>query len=219
MKQAIGVVYALCAVLGLATIALTIYQGSQAWMTTDQMGQRLLQSGDFETASESFADPFKRGVAEYRAGNFKEAAQVFAGLPDPDALFNQANARMMLGEYETAIELYQRLLLQAPEREDAKVNLKIARGRWARVKEQGGQMTGGMLGADEIVYDSDAGANKSGEEMDDVGQGDLSDEQLRGLWLREVQTTPSDFLRAKFGFQLARQNSATQSNAKEDTGR
>lgn len=206
MKQATRTVYVFCGLLGLATIALTISQGFQAWITADQMGQRLLQAGDFGGASKTFDDPFKRGVAAYRAGNFKEAAEVFSGLPDPDAVFNQANARMMLGEYEAAIELYEATLERSPEYKDAKINLEIARGRWERVKDEGGQMTGGKLGADEIVFDSDAGTNKAGEQIEDTGESDLSDEQLRGLWLREVQTTPSDFLRAKFGFQLARQN-------------
>jgi Ca-activated chloride channel family protein len=31
----------------------------------------------------------------------------------------------------------------------------------------------------------------------------LSDEDLRATWLRRVQTTPGDFLRAKFAYQAA----------------
>ena len=33
----------------------------------------------------------------------------------------------------------------------------------------------------------------------------LSDEELRALWLRRVQTKPADFLRAKFAFQAQSQ--------------
>jgi Ca-activated chloride channel family protein len=39
-----------------------------------------------------------------------------------------------------------------------------------------------------------------------VAGGDpLSDEELRGLWLRRVQTKPADFLRAKFAYQVQAQ--------------
>ena len=32
----------------------------------------------------------------------------------------------------------------------------------------------------------------------------LTDAQLEALWMRRVQTTPGEFLRLKFGFQLER---------------
>jgi len=39
----------------------------------------------------------------------------------------------------------------------------------------------------------------------EVDQGaPLSEEELRALWLREVETRPADFLRAKFAYQLSR---------------
>jgi Ca-activated chloride channel family protein len=41
--------------------------------------------------------------------------------------------------------------------------------------------------------------------VDVTAGGKPSDEELRGLWLRRVQTKPADFLRAKFAFQ-ARQS-------------
>jgi Ca-activated chloride channel family protein len=31
----------------------------------------------------------------------------------------------------------------------------------------------------------------------------MSDEELRAVWLRQVQTKPADFLAAKFAYQLA----------------
>ena len=33
----------------------------------------------------------------------------------------------------------------------------------------------------------------------------MSDEQVRALWLKRVQTQPADFLRAKFAYQLQAQ--------------
>jgi Ca-activated chloride channel family protein len=37
----------------------------------------------------------------------------------------------------------------------------------------------------------------------ELAGGEVSDEELRATWLRRVQTTPGDFLRAKFAYQAA----------------
>jgi Ca-activated chloride channel family protein len=63
--------------------------------------------------------------------------------------------------------------------------------------------TGGQLEADAIVFDNRAKTASQTQEVD-VGAGDqLSDDELRALWLRRVQTQPADFLRAKFNYQLS----------------
>jgi hypothetical protein len=45
------------------------------------------------------------GVPEFKAGNFKEAAQIF-GMDMPEAAFDQGNALVMLGKYDEAIARY-----------------------------------------------------------------------------------------------------------------
>ena len=48
-----------------------------------------------------------------------------------------------------------------------------------------------------------ASARAAALSLAEVAGGDpLSDDQLRALWLRRVQTKPADFLRAKFAYQL-----------------
>ena len=67
---------------------------------------------------------------------------------------------------------------------------------------EGGDMTGGELGADEIVFDLNPSKPGAGEEVVEGGE-ELSDQELRAMWLRQVQTTPGDFLKAKFAYQQA----------------
>jgi Ca-activated chloride channel family protein len=66
---------------------------------------------------------------------------------------------------------------------------------------EGGDMTGGELGADEIVFDNKAGSSEQTEEV--AGNEPLSNQEIQALWLRRVQTKPADFLKAKFAFQQA----------------
>lgn len=59
--------------------------------------------------------------------------------------------------------------------------------------------------ADEIVFDADKDRLDQ-EGIETVMEGDqqaLSDEQLTEIWLRQVDTSPTSFLRYKFAYQAA----------------
>ena len=185
----------LAGVYSLATGALTLF-------TPDQKGYREFQQELFGDAATSFADPMWSGVALFRQGEFKQAAGVFAGLDTAESAFNQGNALPMQGEYVEAADRYSRALELRPEWDDAIKNREIALGRAERLKQVGGDMTGGMLGADEIVFNTGDSSPSAGEEQTDGGQA-LSDAEDRALWLRQVQTKPADFLSAKFAWQNA----------------
>jgi len=144
----------------------------------------------------------RRGAALYRSGDFAAAAEVYARLDTAAGQFNRGNALVLQGEYAQAIEAYERSLRRRPGWQEARDNLEIARLRAARLQTEGGDMTGGRLEADEIVFD--AGSPGSDEAPDPDTAGALDDQTLQALWLRRVQTRPEDFLRARFAFQLAR---------------
>lgn len=184
---------------GLALALAVIWSGW--WLTPDQQGQRYFQQNQFEQAAESFHDPLWIGSSWYRAGEFKKAAQQFARGTSAEAWFNQGNARLMLGEYDAAIDCYDQALEQRQDWPEAVENRSIAVARAKALEMKGGDMTGGMLGADEIVFDNNA---KSSEQTEEVSGGDpMSDQEIQALWLRRVQTQPADFLRSKFAMQQA----------------
>ena len=54
----------------------------------------------------------------------------------------------------------------------------------------------------EIKFDL-KGENKEEGKPTEMNGEKMSDAELRALWLRRVQTTPGDFLRAKFAYQAA----------------
>ena len=169
-------------------------------LTPDQAAYRLYQRGDYTAASERFADPMWQGTALFMQGDYKQAAGVFAGYDTAASAFNHGNSLVMLGKYSDAIARYERALELNPGWEDAEVNLEIARARADYLKKEGGEMTGGKLGADEIVFTKGKSDPAAGEETVEGGQ-ELSDSELQALWLRNVQTKPADFLRSKFAYQ------------------
>ncbi len=177
------------------------------WQTQDQQAQSAFDKEDYGRAAKLFTDPMRRGVAQFRAGEFKAAAATFGRVASPEGAFNRGNALIMLGKYKEAIIAFDRALTKRPEWEEAKTNRRIAAVR-AKRKEDAGEDRGGPteLGADDVVFDESAKKESGGDETEDeAGAGDsLSDKEIQAMWLRRVQTRPADFLRSKFAFQYAR---------------
>jgi Ca-activated chloride channel family protein len=171
------------------------------WFTPDQQGQRHFKLGEFEAAAQSFSDPMWQGVAWYRAGEFEKAAQAFARLDTAEANFNQGNAWLMRGKYQTAIASYDRALEKRSNWREARENRELAVARAKMVERQGGEMGEQKIGADEIVFDK---KKKSGAQDTEIaGEQVVSDASVQAMWLRRVQTKPADFLKAKFSYQNA----------------
>ncbi|KRE06702.1 hypothetical protein ASE63_23635 [Bosea sp. Root381] len=173
---------------------------SNLWLRPDQRGRVLLARNDPADAAMAFRDPLWRGVAFYRSGNFKEASQAFSARDTADGAFDQGNALVMLGQYEDAMKRYDRALVLRPGRPEATRNREIARIRAERRKTRGGETDQMDSKPDEIVYDKD---KKGGEDTTVAQATPMSDEAVRALWLKRVQTQPADFLRAKFAYQLS----------------
>jgi len=169
----------------------------------DQSGYGCFQNGDYDKAAEHFTDPLWKGVALFKQGQFKAAASLFAGYDTADSVFNHGNALLMQGKYEDAVQRYTRALELRPDWEAATVNLEIAVARAKLLKTEGGDMTGGKMEADEIVFSKGKAPPEAGEEQVEGGQ-EMDDAALRAMWLRRVQTKPADFLRTKFAYQHAR---------------
>lgn len=194
------------AALGVGVFAVAIVVGSirnpHFWRTSEQQGDRLLVEKRFAAAAKAYSDPWHMGVAQYRNGDFEAAARTFARVPGATGAFNQGNAWLMHGKYDTAIESYDRALGFRPGWQEAEENKALARARQAALDASGKDREQEATEAykpDELVFDL-KGENQN-EKPIEMNDKQLSDEELRSTWLRRVQTTPGDFLRAKFAYQ------------------
>lgn len=169
------------------------------WLTPDQHGRLLISQNRPADAARAFRDPLWRGVALFRAGDFKAAAQAFAARDTAEGAYDQANALVMLGQYDEALKRYDRALGLRPGWPEALNNREIARIRGERKKTEGGETSQTDSRPDEVVFDK---TRKGGEDTTVEAAMPMSDEAVRALWLKRVQTRPADFLRAKFAYQL-----------------
>jgi Ca-activated chloride channel family protein len=192
------------------------------WFTPEQQGQRLMDQEKYQEAATKFTSAEKIGAALFLAGDFENAATVLGRSGSADANYNRGNALIMQGQYEAAIESYQKALMKRPNWLEAEQNLEIARLRKQALAppddDSGG--TGGQLEADEIVFDDTGRVNKSSsEQVIDASDQPMGEEAIRAMWLRKVETRPADFLAARFNYQLAtRDKEITDDGAKSETG-
>lgn len=192
--------FALAAATVSAVVAVVV-GGADLWLTPDQQAQRLFREQKYLQAASLFTNPAWRGTALYRAGEFEDAAQMFARVDSATGQFNQGNAWLMHGAYEQAIKCYETALQAEPDWQRAAENRELAIARAALLSNEGGEMGDQRLGADKIVFDRKD--SKGGQDTDVDGGQAVSDQQLQAMWLRRVQTEPADFLRSKFAYQQA----------------
>ncbi|MBY0500835.1 MAG: VWA domain-containing protein [Alphaproteobacteria bacterium] len=97
----------------------------------DTLAKEALDQGNYEKALEIFKDPYRQGVAQYKAGNFAEAEKLFQESQRPevatDALYNLGNALANQQKLEQAVRAYERVLEKNPDHIKAKHNLEIVK--------------------------------------------------------------------------------------------
>jgi len=188
------------------------------WLTADQKGDHLMRQKKYAEAAQAYDDPWHIGVAQFRNGDFKEAAATFARVPGANGAFDQGNASLMHGDYDGAVASYDRALGFHPGWKEAEENKALALARKKMIDDAGkdaGDEQTGQDKPDEIVFDAKKEEGKPGDKPIEMGADKLSDEALRASWLRRVQTTPGAFLHAKFSYQAATQTQPADFEQKE----
>jgi Ca-activated chloride channel family protein len=108
----------------------------------DQRALQALQHGDAAQARKLATTSAVKGVADYRAGDFAEAAKSFAQGDDARSRYNLGNALAKQGKYEKAIAAYKDALQRDPKFADARANLDAVEDwlkRHAKPEPQQGQ--------------------------------------------------------------------------------
>ncbi len=126
----------------LCTMQLTptqAFEWRNLFLNNQQQGKAALEQQQYDQATQKFSDVYHKGVAQYKAGNYEDAAQYFEAVQRPEvqsaASYNLGNAQLMSGQIEQAIETYENLLKDSPDHEDARHNLEIARKLLEQQKE------------------------------------------------------------------------------------
>lgn len=177
------------------------FRWADLFFTADQQGRYAFEQGDYARAAERFEDSYWKGIALYHAEDYAAAIDQFARLETAEAYFYQANAFARTDDLEAAIASYEEALKRQPEFPQATTNLELVRS-WILPEEDDDEEAAGdpTFEADEVKFDEKGKKGKKGQ----IEQELFSEEQLAELWMRNIQTTPAEFLRRKFLIQSER---------------
>lgn len=194
----------IASVLLVGGLAVGTWRDPDFWFTANQRGERLMKHHEYAKAGAVFSDPWRIGIAQYRQGNFEDAAHTFRRVPGAEGSYDAGNSWLMHGKYEEAISEYDRALEVRPDFQMAKDNKALAIARREAMRRAGkdaAEESEDALPPDKIVFDLKPSDPTSDQQKPPMQATDLSDEQLQATWLRQVKTTPADFLKAKFAWQ------------------
>jgi len=180
------------------------------WLTPDQQGRLAFDRGDYAAAAKRFADPMWRGIAAYRAFDFIAAAEAFSHVDTVEGRFALANAQAQNHAYEKAIAIYDEVVKAQPDNAAAKTNRAIVVAALQakeekRRKQENQDAAPPDMKADEMKVDP----NQKGGKKIQVKADDLTTAGSAEAWMRQVQTSPADFLKLKFAIQAASTPAAT----------
>jgi len=169
------------------------------WLTPDQQGRYYFQKGDYKTAAERFEDPMWRGMALARAGDDAAAVDQFSMEDSAEAWYNQGNALAHLKKYPEAVAAYEQALSRRHPWLEAQENLELVRSLIPAKKpdkQEEEQELPPDMKPDEMKFDE---KGKQGQRK----QLSIDPAKMADIWMRNIQTSPADFLRRRFAIQAA----------------
>jgi len=188
------------------------------WLTPDQLGQFYMLNGHYARAAKSYDAIAWRGVAYYRAEDFKAAAEMFSRIESIEGHFNLANAWAHSRNYIKAVKSYNQVLKLDAEHKDDEISIYRSalknRDRMQKIIDEIN-----LLSASQKAENTDSTRDlpddqpqtADGAEREDfteqkieqlTAEDILLDDSINELWMRQVQKDPSQFLRIKFHMQL-----------------
>lgn len=177
------------------------------WLTPDQQGRWWMERGEPARAAMHFQDPFWRGLAHARSGQWQRAADDFARLDSPAAWFNQAQMLARLGRFAEAVAAYDQALLRRPGWQEAMADrdtvMKLIPPP-AKARPPEPDPDEAMAGGAGQAEGDRAGRRRTLPRP-------LTEAEVSQLWLQRLDTSPAGFLRRKFALQA--QQAASQPGA------
>ena len=169
------------------------------WLTQDQQGRYYFERGQYQKAAEKFEDPLWKGVALSRAGDYEGAWNAFALDDSAEAWYNQGNALAHLGKYPEAVQAYQQALARRHPWPDAERNLSLVASLIPKAKNKNKEQEEEApdLPPDQVKFDKEKHGKETQIRMK------VDPKKMADIWMRNIQTTPADFLRRRFAMQAA----------------
>jgi Ca-activated chloride channel family protein len=174
---------------------------SVAAVWADEQAWRLLQAGQPDAAAARFADPRWRAVAQYRAGQYEQAAATLASSTEADAHYNRGNALAQQGKLAEALAAYDAALALRADDADTRYNRELVQRLLKQPPPPPPPPNGGKGGAAPPAG-ADPSATGQGPPPPQPAPGQDSEaereaQRVADQWLRRIPDQPGSLLRRK----------------------
>ncbi len=163
------------------------------WYTRDYQGQKLSDQGQYQQAAETYNDPLRQGVAFYKAGNYRQAAEAFGRDTTAIAAYNKGLAFAQLGDLRAAQIAFNQAVEMDPDLKQAADN-----------REKINQIIQGQdqVNLDDAEEQSDDDANGQAQnvqnkDMEDLGGGGQEATKEDMQKQRKEETVSTDIRKGK----------------------
>jgi len=178
-----------------------------AFLTPDQQGRMHFERQEYGEAARHFRDARWKAWSFYRAHDYAQALTLFARGDTPEDFLMMGNCYAHLGEYPQALSAYDNALRERPHYAEAKANRERVAALIPKPRKEDEQSEEGPnLKPDQVKFDNKTGGGK----LTKVAGKRLSAD----VWMRNLQTTPAEFLRQKFAIQAAEGTRVSAESAK-----
>jgi Ca-activated chloride channel family protein len=160
----------------------------ELWLRSDQIAKQELDNGDVEKAAEMFEDPAWKGAAHYRAGNFDDALKFLQETEGAENKYNLGNTLARKGMYEQAISLYDEVLAENPDNEDAKYNKKLLEEELEKQQEEQQQPQESTSDENQEQQDQQQENQNQDDSQQEQQQSDQQDEEDSGEDQQQQET-------------------------------
>lgn len=176
----------------LIPLLLFSFNAEAYFKNTEELGVEAVQEGRYEEAFQILQDPYRKGVAAYKAGHYAEAETLFSRSNRPEvalsAQYNLGNALAMSQKLKEAIAAYEEVLKKDPDHIRAKENLELLKKMQEEEKQN----------QQKEEPEKQEEEEKSDQQQEKPNETKTEEEQNADLWLNQIESDPKDFLKNKF---------------------
>ena len=151
------------------------------FINSEERGRQFLDNEEYDSAVDSFQDPYRKGVACYKSGNFAEAEKLFRQSTRPEvasnAAYNMGNALAQQQKIKEAIAAYEEVLKEWPDHTKAKENLELLKKIQENQKQDSPESDKSNDKKDKKPKDKSKSENKDKDNREDQDESNDNDQQ------------------------------------------
>lgn len=178
----------------LVFVSASAHAADEVPLRDDLAGLVYFNKGQYERASDMLEDPYRRGVALYRAGKYADAIASFANSTSNPSIYDMGNSYFQERNYQDAAASYRKVLETDPDNEDAKHNLKLAE---EMMKNKSGGGGGGGENQQQNQNEQGKSQSENKEQSEQQQQPQSKSEAELDRMLREIQGDPGELLKKR----------------------